>query len=321
MLLRLTSRTRQRLGLTLIEVLVSVTIIGILAALLIPAVQAARETARKSMCAGNARQLAIALQSYAASFQVFPQGTNGRGFSLHVMTLPYLDNVPLYNAINLSQPVWEEDAIGGGNETALLTHVNVLVCPSDRKQIGRFGEVSYPGNGGDGIQKFGQNGIFVKAKYGPVGLQDISDGSSSTAALAEWAMKPIAPRSNEANRLIFRTSGSFFDKDDFDRFVAACREADPRKDPFTPDGKGNNWLHGDFSQTLYNHAISINGHSCTNAGRVQEGAWTSGSSHGGGAHVAFADGHVRFVAETISSETWRALGSRQGGEVVRDPAF
>ena len=89
-------------GFTVIEVLVVVSIIGLLLALLLPAVQASREAARKATCVNNLHQLGLALNNYLTATGTFPLGHGSRGFSPHVATLPYLELTNLYNGINLS---------------------------------------------------------------------------------------------------------------------------------------------------------------------------------------------------------------------------
>jgi type II secretory pathway pseudopilin PulG len=84
----------------LIELLVTVSVIAILVAILLPAVQAAREAARRSQCANNLKQLGVALSTYESSSRIFPHGVNGGAFSAHAMLLPQLDQSPLYNSIN-----------------------------------------------------------------------------------------------------------------------------------------------------------------------------------------------------------------------------
>lgn len=115
---------RRRSGFTLIELLVVIFIIGVLAALLMVAIQATREAARRTQCMNNLKQLGIALSSYASATGVFPHGGNGRGYSHHAMLLPYLDQMPLYNSINFS--VLAPDC---GEGTPNYTNSRVVLAP------------------------------------------------------------------------------------------------------------------------------------------------------------------------------------------------
>jgi prepilin-type processing-associated H-X9-DG protein len=105
---------------------------------------------------------------------------------------------------------------------------------------------------------------------------------------------------------------------DLSRFGSECHGVDPQLARLESLGKGLDWTRGGFGYSLYNHIIGINDHTCTNAGLVDQGAWTAGSAHPFGANTLFADGHVAFVKDSISLQTWRALGTRNGGEAVSE---
>ena len=95
-----TNRGRGMAGFTLIEVLVVIFVISLLAALLVPAVQYAREASRRLSCANNLKQLGLALSSYEAAYHVYPQGANGGAYSADIMILPFLEQAVLYHSIN-----------------------------------------------------------------------------------------------------------------------------------------------------------------------------------------------------------------------------
>ena len=110
------------------------------------------------------------------------------------------------------------------------------------------------------------------------------------------------------------------DPADVGAFGSECHGLDPLLAQVESLGKGLDWTRNGFGYSLYNHVLGINDHTCTNAGLVDQGAWTAGSAHPSGANVLFADGHVAFVKDSISLPTWRALGTRNGGEVVSGDA-
>ena len=139
-----------RRGFTLIELLVVIAIIGVLIALLLPAVQAAREAARRAQCTNNMKQIGLALHNYESSFGSFPPGVitwtenplncaaSQRGFTAQALFLGNMEGTNIYNAINFSHTAggFDEYGVSGGiiNRTALITQINSYVCPSDLKQ-------------------------------------------------------------------------------------------------------------------------------------------------------------------------------------------
>jgi prepilin-type N-terminal cleavage/methylation domain-containing protein/prepilin-type processing-associated H-X9-DG protein len=209
-------RGRAHRGFTLIELLVVIAIIGVLIALLLPAVQAAREAARRSQCTNNLKQIGLALHNYVSTMGSFPLGGNPApgnpssgcqpwnnngcqfwgGWSAQTMMLPYLEQTPVYNSFN-----FVTIGLGNGgngenwNTTGSLTRANVFLCPSSSVPAGTWYSKPYPGNcyfasAGStlmwrGDQSSAPNGLF--AVGGPVkGLQDVRDGTSTTVAFGEW---------------------------------------------------------------------------------------------------------------------------------------
>ncbi|MFO0960812.1 MAG: DUF1559 domain-containing protein [Isosphaeraceae bacterium] len=306
-------------GFTLIEVLVTISVVALLVALLLPAIHMARESARRVNCANNLRQFGLAYQSYIAQGGVFPLGTNGRGYSPHAMILPELGESPLFNSINfLSYP------LGTGmrfpypaNLTASQASSAAFLCPSDYANGYKSAFTSYACNQGCGFSQYGcdDNGAFVLPSSAAIGPADFRDGSSNTIAMSEWLGGSSAGR-REPNRVVFVAEPEQGKIDQFEGFVRACQDVDVSGAKLSPSAKGRDWIHGDFCSTLYNHHLGINDHSCLNGTLFQHGAYTSGSSHGQGATSLFADGHVRFLKQGIALPVWRALATRSGGESI-----
>ena len=172
--------THARPGFTVIELLVCVAVIGILVALLIPAVLAARNAARRMQCASNLRQLGIGIHSYEAAVGVFPAGSNGGRFSLHAMLLPYIDQQAVYAAINCD--VSQSDL---PNYTMRYLNVDTFLCPSDGNH--QPGLTNYAGNNDDGHNRHSGNGVFLSGYYQRnLRPADIRDGLSNTACMSEF---------------------------------------------------------------------------------------------------------------------------------------
>lgn len=314
----------RRPGFTLIEILVTIAIIGLLVGLLLPAVQFAREAARRSRCSNNLRQLGLALNAYQSTHGVFPQGRNGPGYSPHTMLLPYLEQTSLYHSINFAVDFVTVDLSDGPSMTAMTTEISIFLCPSDDTGGLTQGRTNYPGSEGYALNSGATAGLFSDGSLGGpdpfayIGPQAVADGMSTTAAMAEWALggspvrDPIGP--------VFRTS-SLTDPDEFDQFVATCANLSVPTAEIGAAGKSGTWLLQGAPNTLYNHDLVINGHSCLNGTSVNLGAWTAGSRHPGGANVLFADGHTQFVRSSLTLAVWRAIGTRAGREIVASDSY
>jgi prepilin-type N-terminal cleavage/methylation domain-containing protein/prepilin-type processing-associated H-X9-DG protein len=292
------NRRTSRGGFTAIELLVVIAIIGVLAALLLPAVQAAREAARRARCAGNLHQMGIALNNNVARGRGVPGRLSG-----------FLRDIEQSSLADLPRDTSTPTPAG---QTARSTTIAVFLCPSDRAVGPAGGGTNYAGNGGVGFNESGRvrNGAFGAA------VRDFSDGLSNTAAISEWLRRDGNVQVRDPQRSVFATPERLIGQADLSKFSVECHGLDPQRAQLEQLGKGQDWTRSGFGYSLYNHVLGINDHTCTNAGLVEQGAWTAASAHPRGANVLFADGHVMFVKDSISLETWRAVGTRNGGEPV-----
>lgn len=306
-----------RPGWTLIELLMTVAVVGLLATLLLAGVQYAREAARRSRCASQLRQIGTAMQSYHDAHGAFPPG-NSRGFCFLSHMLPQLEERPLFEKIH-----YEVFPGKPANAAARETVVPLFLCPSDAKSAGR--PVSnYCACFGSGVQKYGYNGVF-RIIHGSfltpsenqtstymIGSRDITDGLSNTAAVSELLVG--GDGETDQLRLLWQTPIQLGAANQLDDFADTCQSIVGPPPPPNPWARGNRWLDGDQMNTGYNHVLTPNHNSCTNGGVVPTGAYTAASLHPGGVNLLYADGHLSFESERVERRVWRALGSRNGGE-------
>jgi prepilin-type N-terminal cleavage/methylation domain-containing protein/prepilin-type processing-associated H-X9-DG protein len=349
-----------RRGFTLIELLVVIAIIAVLIALLLPAVQMAREAARRSQCRNNLKQLALAAANYESTFACFPPGSfipeNGFGYPCTgdgdaVMTdwaghlifiLPQIEEAKIYNAINFGKC-----REGLANRTAFTQVVEVFLCPSDpaEQKWGNFwGTTNYAGNAGWPAANFGQGhefidgglqrgGIFqylrrnVTSPWGNIEewgrvvyAKDVVDGLSSTALYGEVA-RGTAPANNSVAGA--KHKGSFFDSQvGYWNVQALITVCESGQPlPWVSNHAGWEWFLGHKYASMYDHALRPNNRSCGFDGWQGAGAIAASSYHPGGVTIAMCDGNVRFVSDSVEKQVWNAIGTRYGGEVIDRSKF
>lgn len=297
-------------GFTLIECLVVITIIGLLTALLLPAVGAARETARRMSCRNNLRQLGLALHNYSSSWNCFPMGKNGRGTSLHASLLTQLEQQNLFNGINFHSD--GAPASDDSNQTIRYTRVSIFLCPSDWTTQGGTENNNYAGNFGSNSLVYGR----YRGDYGQVGdgaftysslLNDggFQDGTSQTIGMSEWVrgQSLLLVGSSVPTKAVTQ-----------DVLYGLCESV---KLPTRGKHKGSCWFVGDLGNTLYDHLMNIEDQSCIyDEVFPPKETWSVGSEHGEGQHSLFIDGHVVFISRSINLNVWRSLSTRSSGEIL-----
>jgi prepilin-type N-terminal cleavage/methylation domain-containing protein len=329
---------------TLIELLVAVAIIGLLIALLLPAVQRAREAARRVQCQSNLRQLGIGLANYQSACNVYPFGVgadadrlvatiasaSNRRYSLHSQMLSYIEQAPLYNQLNFMVQPFFPDTSGdpstitgkGPNETAAAAKLALFVCPSDfdRMPSRPWGQANYRScNGGSWSGRAG-DGIFGQITR--IGPGDVRDGLSNTAAMSERLRGHDDFKTVDVSSDLFRQAAPWTE-DSFRAWCGQLSDADAASIPRHPSvtNSGMNWLEGNMSWTRYNHVLTPGRKSCANGLTWYGVAMTASSRHDQVVGLLLGDGSVRFVRTSVSPAVWTALGTIAGGETISADSF
>jgi prepilin-type N-terminal cleavage/methylation domain-containing protein/prepilin-type processing-associated H-X9-DG protein len=348
-------RTRRR-GFTLIELLVVISIIAVLIALLLPAVQSAREAARRAQCSNNLKQLGLAVHNYATSFNVipamcmFPGGqqaiSQGWAPSWIIPLLSQIEQGNLYSAYNFSAPaVLISNTVGLENTTVTFTQLATLLCPSENETNRPFsyGISCYAGNYGGPGQIAAYSGTIVPVgdpngaplgRLGPVTMEAVRDGLSNTAMFSEHlhglqGSPKVFPGTPDGKRGVFNGAtgaGVGGGAAAAVSFVNSCKTLQSSVSSINSDHIGNNayatypWHVG---LDNYMHVGPPNSLHCQDS---SDASWLSyvgpsgsappASNHPGGVHITFADGSVRFIKDSITQQVWWGIGTRNGREVI-----
>ncbi len=312
---------------TLVELLVVIAIIGILVGLLLPAVQAARESARSLTCSNNLKQLGLGLLNYESAHRSFPPG---RGapipgvFSPLAYLLPQIEQSSLHAKIDFGKAPTDFNVgatvhSGLANLPVAQSSVPTFLCPSE--SIGTrvpglsYAATNYVGNVGSGLvdagTMAGADGVFYLNSQ--TRMRDLLDGTTSTVAFGERTLGPgpnMQPNQIGATaRLIWELKAGSDPSDANCVFNSGSGQA--------YGDRNGKWILGNYGNSLYNHYLAPNDlqADCMNV-QQQKARMTSRSQHVSGVYVAFCDGHVDRVSNQVDLVAWRAMSTRSGGEVV-----
>jgi prepilin-type N-terminal cleavage/methylation domain-containing protein/prepilin-type processing-associated H-X9-DG protein len=339
----------RRCGFTLIELLVVIAIIAVLISLLLPAVQSAREAARRAQCTNNLKQIGLALHNYESSFKCFPFGKGASygnvlpgtpvyaRWSCQSQLLMFIEQGNLFNSINFNLPP-ETPGMAGAvpfmppyqnpnreNATACQMQVATFLCPSDGPVTLPWpGANNYLGNQQTWACDLSENnpsttapteqprGIFYYLSA--VNIAGVTDGLSNTAFYSEKLRGAGLPNFR-TDMFVIPTQTSLDDT------YVTCRNVSPVNAVPLTSRQGMSWVMGEMCCTTYNHVSPPNTNTCAGLGFPGSMANMAmqvppSSNHPGGVNMLMGDGAVHFIKNGVDLTTWRAIGTRNGSETI-----
>ena len=287
------ARSCQR-GFTLVELLVVIAIIGILIALLLPAVQAAREAARRAQCSNHLKQLGLALQNYHDTNKIFPlPGMIDNQLSWYTLILPFVEQDPIYR-----QMVWTQGTYNvAGKMGHAVNRINGFLCPSA------------PGDMELSTETWSSKPTYTAHYFGILGPNGTNATTNQPYTCKNTTTETFGGECTQG--VLWQYSSRMRDITDGTSNTYLLGEISWKAMPYR-----RAWIRGKYADTrgtLY--LFSKNVREPINSGYDDE--WNNvafGSEHPGGAHFSMVDGSVRFVPETIDHAIYLATASRDGGE-------
>ena len=346
---------RRSVGFTLVELLVVIAIIGVLIALLLPAIQSARESSRRAQCLNNLKQLGVALANHESELKQLPAGMISKTYpedlnhpknfyrwSALAQLLPYIEQKSLSDLLDLSVPLYMPGPgypFAEQNKLGIAQVIPSFLCPSDesapvKEGMGPTNYAVCSGSGAGGGTPFDADGIFYANSA--TKFSDIVDGASHTIAMSESMLGFDTPRDNGAYHSFspersYKFVLSFFGAPELTDFKCNGSQSYNATGATGNDPRGFAWCSGEYRSAMYNHYYQPNAqeYDCVTSVTMDPSpdksvlysafGWRAARSmHPGGVNAARMDGSVGFYNDDINPAVWRAMATRNGEEVLEE---
>jgi len=313
-----------RRGFTLIELLVTISIIGLLISLLLPAVQAAREAARRTQCTNNLKQIGLGMSNYHESVGTLPPGMKGWGWGTwQLFVLPYIEQQSLYNAYNQLGDSLNEATLSGSlgymgaaNLTVTQTRLSSFTCPSDSPNAPRGGVTSHNYAGNFGNTDTAQDRMIVGIAFGGAPFTNI--GADPTGRVKGQRTVAISQFQDGTGHSVLAAEVVQGQGEDLRGFSWYGPNS-----AFTSFLGPNSPSPDILQDTSYcSYPFGSNPPCVTTLTSTSLPAMMAARSrHAGGVGVVMGDGSVRFIKNSMAMPVWRALSTIRGSELISDDAL
>ena len=330
-----------RCAFTIVELLVVLAIIGLVAAVMIPAVQQGREASRRAQCASHLQELGRALHNYESAFRAFPPAMpampnnpiiGNAWYAPHVRLLPYVEQGAAFGNVNLSQPVLPAISKYSGPVPAnvspndpRLAVVPVFKCPSDAALAALNPAANYRVSAGSRPYDW-HRGPFVILQ--PRTSGQFRDGLSATVGMSEKLVGAANPATFSRRRdFWYSGSAALQSNPSADEMITICASlVAPPSDFYS--FSGSSWFYAGYEFTWYNHVVPPNAQTpdCAvdladlpdgvSAGPVSGGLFQATSYHSAGVNCLMMDGACRFISDDVDISVWRAFATVASGEAL-----
>jgi prepilin-type N-terminal cleavage/methylation domain-containing protein/prepilin-type processing-associated H-X9-DG protein len=297
---------KKRTGFTLFELLTVLALLGLLFALLLPAVQKVRQAASRTQSANNLKHYGLACHNYHDTYQSFPPGVDSNGFSALAHLLPFIEQNNLFQQIDFNKPITDK-----ANAAAAEVTIKICLNPQDPVQNVKKdrGATNYLFSAGTKPSLEENDGIFFQNSK--IKVANITDGLSNTFMIGETLKGDGGTKAVDVNRQYVLLK----DKDALKNLKDNAGAEDWKDSKNIVGDRGASWMDGRFLQGTFTGTRSINDErpdvSCDYAGGLSCLRTLSD-----GVNVAFCDGSVRYVRNNVKFEVLKLLISRDDGQVI-----